>query len=82
MLQHGPLLMTSKLEILLQKVDAGVATDDELADLRKARESAGATTFVVRDGRPIEATLFVHNSTVENVRLEAGGGSRTSSSMR
>jgi AGCS family alanine or glycine:cation symporter len=58
----------------LEAVAVQGATDDKLIELQDARRSAGDTRFEVVSGRPVGATLFLHKSVVESVRIDGPEG--------
>jgi AGCS family alanine or glycine:cation symporter len=60
----------SEIEI----VHAASATDGQLIDLRRSREERGAATVEVVNGRLVGASLFFHESVVENARFTDSRG--------
>jgi AGCS family alanine or glycine:cation symporter len=60
----------SEVEIVLR----ASATDAEFLDLRRAREEGGATRVEVADGRLVGASLFYHESVVEQARFTDSDG--------
>jgi AGCS family alanine or glycine:cation symporter len=58
----------------VEVVTAAEADDDDLLDLRRQRRGAGAAEVIVTNGRPVSATVFFHDSVVEDVRLTGRDG--------
>jgi len=58
----------------LEAVSVQGATDDRLLELQHQRIAAGDTRFEVVSGSPVGATLFMHKSVVEDVRITGPDG--------
>ena len=59
----------------LEAVVATAATDDQLQDLRKARQAGGNRPIEVVEGQPQGVTLFFHSAVVDAVRMTGPDGS-------